>query len=423
MEEASEAKRQKTENMEEASEANQEKTENIEEASEAKWQKTENMEEASEANREKTENTEEASEAKRQKTENMEDASEAKWQKSENMGSYPLHLGTRQELEATSTQKQIEGDAGTIQLTPVRKGKIDNMDVFRRNCPSFLRPFAPELEITSTQKYLEQAGGIIRFSPVCRGYILLCLLFIDEEFETAQWYTIQFCVGKDNSEHPLGNIKEISNPFMHLKALPIATQICSVFDIKGNPCCFFPKKVSLISDKGPLTYIPPTLSRRVNPQSGVLGGKIFLMGGSYLHNTEEKWGEFFDLNTMQWKDMPSPPVIRDDDYLFTAPIDEEKKILVGASGQTEILSFNVDEESWELYDIIDNNAQRPITGENVVSCGVLYWLDDSHSIRVVVFEPFIRINDCGTPYLDVILKGQEDYELKLGPNVAMDLQQ
>ncbi|OMO65011.1 hypothetical protein COLO4_31615 [Corchorus olitorius] len=309
---------------------------------------------------------ESASEAKRQKTENMEEASDAKRQKLEN-------LVTLQELEATSNQNQTEGETGIIQFTPVRRGKIENMNFFLRNCPSSRQPCSHQLTATSTEMCLNRKAGLIQFSPICRGYIILWLQPKTED-ETAQHYAIQFCTSRDNFKHPLSNIKEIDSRFMNLKALPVTHMSYSVADREGNRFSCLSKKVTVNGDKGSLACVPPMQREKVGPLSVVLDGKLYVMGTYYTWDeSKEPWGEIFDPRTMQWRSMPSPPFRYCHHYLmFAAPFEEERKILIGGDEQLEIFSFNVDEESWELYDIPDHNAYLPMMGQSIVSRGILY---------------------------------------------------
>ncbi|OMO76612.1 Galactose oxidase, beta-propeller [Corchorus capsularis] len=323
-----------------------------------------------------------ASDAKRQKTENMEEASDAKRKKLEN-------LVTLEELEATSNQNQTEGETGIIKFTPVRRGKIEDMNFFLRNCPSSRQPWSQELTATSTKMCQKRSAGLTQFSPICRGYIIL--------WSSAQCYAIQFCTSKDNFKHPLGNIKEIDSRFMNLKALPVTHMSYSVADCEGNHFSCFSKKATVNGDKDSLACVPPMQREKVGPLSVVLDGKLYVMGSCYIWDeSKEPWGEIFDPSTMQW---------RMNEYLYA--YDLRNRLFCRAT-PAEMGLIGEGYDDWfkerRIHDLGNNNL-----------CLVLM-LDDCNSVRVVVFEPYVRINGHGAPYLDVILKGHKDYR----PGVTME---
>ncbi|KAK9271726.1 hypothetical protein L1049_002089 [Liquidambar formosana] len=94
------------------------------------------------------------------------------------------------------------------------------------------------------------------------------------------------------------------------------------------------------------------ISHRTDPCAAVLGGKLYVMGGTDPKSrSPETWAEVFDSCLRKWEPLPplpSPNPPANYNFVFAA-LDVSKKILVGFPESIVVYMYDVVKKSWEEW--------------------------------------------------------------------------
>ncbi|KAJ4844871.1 hypothetical protein Tsubulata_004365 [Turnera subulata] len=136
-----------------------------------------------------------------------------------------------------------------------------------------------------------------------------------------------------------------------------------------------------VPDKG-WCRLPRMLSRREEPQSAVVGDKIYVFGGAmgryYKPSNRHPWSEVYDPKYNTWMPLPPPPFLPTRDFLLASWEGEETThayIAILSIHDRVSLLYDVDDRRW-------TQSEFPYHvdfahGSAVVAGGLFYWFSPS----------------------------------------------